>query len=69
MSKTKASHNRKRQEYVVRLREARNNFLKVFYEENNYGAEPKNIDFLSILIIQNLEILEITRRNDNGGGN
>ena len=62
MTAAQDRHNINRQAYIERLRKARNNFLKVFYEDTNPEAIPLNVDLLSVLVVQNMEILDILRR-------
>ena len=54
---------KERQSYDARLKDARDNFLAVFYEDRQYGNDVSKKDLMAVVIIQNMEILDLLRKN------
>lgn len=66
MKKYKRKIDRDRQTYDTRLKDARDHFLDVFFEDRHYGNDVTKKDLMAVVIIQNLEILDLIRK-DKGG--
>ena len=62
MTEYQTKYNETRKDYVDRLKKVSEEFLAVFYENVSYGNVPSNRDLLSVVIIQNLEILDFLRQ-------